>query len=393
MRRIYPVVLMSCVFLPGCSHREAPTLSDSAPATEVHYAESPDPLPALNLTPENVLCAPDVCLLKAPPVPVVIGLKDGAIIGGAGDVIQRIGPDGRKRFAIGGTGKGPGEYGFVSFADVDADGILTIVDVGGRPRRIRYDSLGRHISTVSIDIPVAPEALGGLYVRGHDMYLITTHTATSPSDSLNATLSLVSDDGRHLEPVMKLHCAQEFMKSGGFRIPFVSRFPVVAIDDSGAVYYGDPSIYSIRKRSHTGRNFRLTMDVTPQKVTAADIERFAARGAPLHGGPSARFDAAANSQFRQQVQEAANTAPSLYPVISRMTILDDRTMWVRRYPSHSADSVRWDVFSADAKPIGRVTLPIIANVYGGIASRVLIVDKDSLDLPLIRWYSVAPATK
>src|SRR3954470_4819210 len=146
MRYLASFAIGFASLLTSCkANAPAAAAIDPAVGSVIHYASDPAPLPPVVFTPENIACPTEECLL-APPVPIVVALKNGAIIGGGRNVIQRVGADGRKQFVYGGKGDGPGEYRQAYYADVDSAGILTVLDVGPKTRRIRYDVNGKHLS-------------------------------------------------------------------------------------------------------------------------------------------------------------------------------------------------------------------------------------------------------
>jgi hypothetical protein len=382
----------------GCGDGAASSAANIGDTTApvFSYASDPDPFPALTLTPRELLCAPDdSCNLPAPPVPVVVILEDGAVIGGGyRGLLNRVDRDGRWQSVIGGQGNGPGEYIWPMSGDVDNDGVLTILSTGGGGlRRITYDDQGRHVKTTQVALPEAPEFPLTFMVRGHDTYMLTAHNATTDTAS-NGTISRVTADAREMTTVAHVAADIAFNDWGGMPISMFKPIPLFDADREGNLYVGNSSTYRIRTIDEDGvLRSTIVVDVAPEKVTQEDLDRVAAaRRRPVHGGPSAAIDRSANAQMEEQFQAALRNAPDVFPVLSQLRVLSDRSIWIRRYSRPTADSVRWDAFTADGRPFGTLTTSPSTDIRTGTTKRILMIDKDSLDVPLIRWYDVSIAS-
>jgi hypothetical protein len=374
-----------CVSLAACG--DSADNSGAAGSKARTYADDASTFPALTLTPQQTVCTPDVCALHEPPIYIVKQFGNDLLIGGGRDDIIRVGANGKPVGSIGRRGKGPGEYSFPLGADVDDQGNLTVLDGF---RVVRYDAEGKPLETTQLTLPAAPEATLGLQVNGSDVYLLTAHTG-SATDTTNVTLQKVAADGRSMTAVAHGRTDLEF-KGMGMAQRFFQPLPMVAIQRNGNMYMADGSAYVIRKLDSSGKDvFTLTVNAKPTMVTAADVEAAAAmmRGAPpLHGAGPAE-DKAANESASADLDEAVRKAPNVFPVLGWFRVLGDGSLWVRRYTKTRADSARWDAFTAEGEPIGTMTLANVADVRAGSADRILVVDKDSLDYPLIRWMAVS----
>jgi hypothetical protein len=272
---------------------------------------------------------------------------------------------------------------------VDKKGRITLV--ASDLRRITYAADGKPIETSQMPMPGEGEALMGLNVVGSEVFLMFAKNAASDT-ALNATMKRLSSDGHSYDSLFSVHLEVPTLnRMGGMPIQLFRTTPYITVDDVHDVYLADPDKYVVTRYNERGNLLStLTVDVKPAPVTPAVLEAFTNRPRPqMRGGPSAKSDAYANSEFDRQVTEAIRNAPRVMPVIDRLMVLSDRSVWLRRYAMKGADSARWDGFTTDGRRVGSTTLSGDAEIRAGSAARLLIMSKDSLDIPVLRWYSVS----
>jgi hypothetical protein len=79
--------------------------------------------------------------------------------------------------------------------------------------------------------------------------------------------------------------------------------------------------------------------------------------------------------------------PASFPPASRMIVTSDGTIWVKR-ESTGEDEARWDVFSAEGVPVGRLTLPESSFVFDARDGQVWISEYDELDVPYLARFRI-----
>lgn len=172
-------------------------------------------------------------------------------------------------------------------------------------------------------------------------------------------------------------------------ITLFNTIPFMDVDTGGNVYIASPNEYAIRRYSESGRLLSVfSVDVDPAPMTKEAIAAaIGTRRKPIKGGPP-QFEREANLAANRQLDEAIPNAPATLPVLDRMKVLSDGSIWVRRYTAPNADSARWDAFTADGKPIGSVVQDTNNQLRGGNSRHVLLMSKDSLDYPILHWYAL-----
>jgi hypothetical protein len=368
------LAISTSVILTACGDK--PSDDKDAGRSGSPFADDASVFPALSLAPEQTVCAPHFCALHEPPIYIVKQVGNDLIIGGGRDPIYRVGANGRPIGTIGRRGTAAGQYTSPMAADIDEQGNMTVLDMSNNGlRSITYDPEGKPIATVRVPVPKPPETVLGFTLSGSDIYYLSGHNST-PTDSQNFSLSRVFPDTKQIAPVAHARTTVAFSNDGGILNRLFTPLPLVAIHRNGTIYLSDGSEYAIRKVDPNGTVVStIKVDAQPARVAPADVT------------------AAAATLDSASADEAVRQAPTVFPVLSSIRVLSDETLWVRRYTRTINDSARWDAFSAEGKPIGTVTLSNAADIRAGNAGRILVVDKDSLNYPMIRWMSVRTAAK
>ncbi len=71
-----------------------------------------------------------------------------------------------------------------------------------------------------------------------------------------------------------------------------------------------------------------------------------------------------------------------------MKVGENGSIWVKRAPKTGDEFARWDAFKPDGSPFGAIQLPAPADIRSSSMKRLLVLERDSLDVPIIRWYNI-----
>jgi hypothetical protein len=307
------------------------------------------------------------------------------------------------------AGSGPGEFagegGFiVALWRLKADSIATW-DLLQRRLQV-FDSAGRFTRSVTLrqNSTVASRAYPALVGRFDNGEILTSSTvsaqATAGAETLRDTSLYMrwSAVGLPLDTIARLPGLTTFAPTYwrsriGARAsgdgppppppplpPFAPR-PVVWVSGD-RFYYGSGDRYEIAVYDQTGALTTLIRAMQARTaVTRALIE---AKGAELVARlPAGRF----RDAYARLIAQSAH--PDSTPPFDR--ILVDRTgaLWVRDYLVPRVATVAWNVFEAGGRWLTRLELPTRLDIRDIGEDYVLALERDTLDVELIRVYSLA----
>jgi hypothetical protein len=344
-----------------------------------------DAMPVLTLEPEQLFCADR----EDPPcqfanVSIIAAGPDGrlAMADGWGE-LRQFDSHGTFVRAIGRRGGGPGEYQMVMAAAYDSAGTLSVFQQGSR-RVVRFDSTGAPLGTWTA--PGVPGMLDVRMLRDRALYFVLPGAA-AVGDTVEARVLSIGAPGTDTTALARFSLPA-LAQGDGTYIPFQPPFTVLpvrlwAVTPDGAVYMADRTRLRIDRVDGVRRTV-VEGDVAPQPVSAAEVD--AERERSLRVSPG--IPTVAAEAMRRRAEAALAAAPSAQPLIDQLVALDDGTLWAREGASAEADSVRWNAFAPDGRPIGRLMLPAKARLMAGTRERLLLVTHDAFDVPVVGWYAV-----
>jgi hypothetical protein len=371
------LVFLAAVLASACN---GDANRDEAPAGGVvTYPGEPDPFPAFTLQQRTVVCPDDEkCQLVTPAISAV-GPNRRVVLGGLAAPIVEVDSGGQFVRTVGRFGGGPGEFRWALAGDFDEKGQLRIYDTGNN-RLTTYNATGGVAATTPVE--QAPPSVAGIVVRGGSLYVLSVPPATEKSDSVTGKILLFHEKSGEYREVAAATVKSFGMPGSEFtRIPDLFSAPQAwDVDAESNIFWSTGSNYEIHRFAASGeRVSTIKVGINREKVTQADIDAEVA--SRLGSGPEP-------PQVRAQLNEAARNAAKEFPAISHVRAVRDGVVWVRRFTPATRDSARWDAFSND-KPFGTVRLPAKAQILAGNRAELLILNYDSLDVPVVAWYDVA----
>lgn len=298
-------------------------------------------------------------------------------------VLQRIAKsvhvfDSTGRFvrAIGRSGRGPGEFEFPTGMALDAAGRLWVVDPqngrftafdsAGRllraPRRelggysFTWDGMadaeGRLLEPISVH---APAGRSTAYVRFDTSFTRSDTLLVSPPVSAEETLAGTYVLRRGPETLFLF-------------VPFAPQ-DVSRLDPRGFVWTANTGAYRIVQRTLAGDTVRvITREASPLPVTREERAAAIMRLDSLARGAS--YDAA--------------RIPTAHPILERLDVAPDGTLWVTLAAREDAPERLLDVFDPAGRYLGQLRVP--AGLRGPMritADALHAVVHDELDVPSV----------
>ncbi|HEX6631812.1 MAG TPA: hypothetical protein VF048_12015 [Gemmatimonadaceae bacterium] len=381
-RRRLGIALVVLAVAGGCTASGEEAMAGRL--TQVDY----DAMPVLTLEPEEMICAARAdssCAFVDVNVAAVgpdgrVALSDGM------REIREFGADGQFVRQIGRLGRGPGEYRTVMAAGYDSAGVLTVFDVWGH-RIVRFDSTG-----AAMDAAPAPQVIAtqNAKVVGGRVLLFVLPGAEAIGDTVQARIVTVGMPGADTATLARFALPAIATGDGSLlppQPPFTAApYQRWTVAPDGAAYLADGARLRIDRVDGERRTI-VDGVVTPHPVS--DAERDAARERLTRVSPG--MSTASVESWRRQAEAALAAAPSAHPLVAELVALDDGTLWAREGAPADADSVRWNAFAPDGRPIGRLTLPARGRLVAGTRERLLLVTHDAFDVPIVGWYAVRGA--
>ncbi len=325
----------------------------------------------------------------------------GIDVDSAGDVyvadqqarhVQVFGPGGRFLHTIGAPGRGPGEIG-ASMSDVILHGNEVWVPDLANQRIDRFGLDGTSMGSDALDFTQGmpstwAHSSGGRLITRFQA-LVMPGMASNPHGDPLVAFELQSRDTVVVLP--KGRSVQ--ISRGQARVRLFEPEPLWDAAPDGRILTAMNAVYRIEVRAASGKLVRvITKRYTARKVTASDQKKIldALRKMMLQQGiPSAALD---------QVLGAVSFAET-YPAMQSVRAGPDSTVWVQHVRtaedlsgasgeldiSHMG-SDDWDVFEADGRYLGTLTLPPRFRPMLVRGDDFWGVQRDSLDVPSVVRY-------
>jgi len=334
----------------------------------------------LTLTPQNRWCVSGDdagCDFKS--IDDAFVLPDGGLIAsGAMGPIHHFASGGAFMKALGGKGKGPGEYGFVVHPQLVRDQLVW------------FDNTQMRITSVTLAGTPGPITLTMLPQTTENMYLVDG-TLTVFDVPVNATLGDTVEGVYRTVPTSgapkifaRIRTPALFAPgSNGMRLsgpPFSPRI-VAGVSIHGDVAHSSGDRYVVDIVPTSGAPWRLEIDALKRAVTQKDRDSVEAIALKSFRVPNvASLPPAVRAQFDIKLD--------WFPPLTSIFVLRDGTVWIRPRPAAGETTARWDVFSSNGVRLGRAQLPLGARVYDGARDWVLLVEKNADDVPTVVKYKV-----
>ncbi len=319
---------------------------------------------------------------------VVSVVRDGAgnlvvADNGAGEV-RVFDAEGRHLRSFGARGEGPGEFQALVGAWLLADGSMVAAD--RRQQRIsRFDSRGTLLGTETL------AGVGGMGMvtpvgpAGPTTFLSRVRSLTMPGNAESPLESLEEAFGGDEGP------PEYFVRYrlDGVPIDTVARHPgmmmSVSASGSGASmsldllrvpFSPEPSANGSNRGIVVTAGTRYEVSVFDDTGTLDRIVRLAAPPTPRtdehleayvrnSGNPFAEDEASIRTMIANYREMPL---PETLPAYTDLRTADTGELWARRYSERGASALRWDVFGADGRYLGRVEVPssfAVEEVGGG----------------------------
>lgn len=349
-----------------------------------HLAELPSW--RLDPTPEAVigeaLGAPEYELHD---VAASVRLPDGSIaVANAGTAqVQLYDAQGRHRATLGGRGGGPGEFAWLAWVGVDADGLITAYD--DRNRRLSwFDPDGSFIRDLTLDAAAAggfPRMVGwvgdrALTVSGFDLRFAPGERRDTVSIFLHDAAGKVTDSlGGYPGEERFFYVSSAFATT--FR-PIFGRTAAVHTSAGGtAAGATDHYAFDVFDGAALRTRVRSVAESIEGSPAAADAER------RQHLDRLGRLPRDLRSAIAEDVVHDLPVRETL-PGFSDLRVDDRGRVWVRDYaPDHVAAD--WTVFDPDGRPVARLRTPDAFDVHHFADDRVIgrARDEDGIERVLV----------
>jgi hypothetical protein len=308
--------------------------------------------------------------------------------------VQVFSADGEYLRTIGGPGAGPGELGRgVAFCLMAAGDILTIPDLANqRINRFAPDGEALPSSPLSFDNGIP--ALFRATDDGRIVYQIRPMPMpgqTTPPDSMD-TILVLNPDGTPGDTIMRFKSGETVtMRGGAPRITIYSPEPAWDVTNDERVLFGVSDSYRFGIYSNGEPERIITKPFKRQPVTENDQQAaisFIEQTAIAQGAPP---------QALEQLRSIISFGESM-PAFSAILSGPQETIWVQHIQSagdlseeeladfdiiQDAGAPEWDVFDADGRYLGIVTMPPRFTPRGFHGDRMYGVWRDELDVQYV----------
>lgn len=308
--------------------------------------------------------------------------------------VQVFSADGEYLRTIGGPGAGPGELGRgVAFCLMAAGDILTIPDLANqRINRFAPDGEALPSSPLSFDNGIP--ALFRATDDGRIVYQIRPMPMpgqTTPPDSMD-TILVLNPDGTPGDTIMRFKSGETVtMRGGAPRITIYSPEPAWDVTNDERVLFGVSDSYRFGIYSNGEPERIITKPFERQPVTENDQQAaisFIEQAAIAQGAPP---------QALEQLRSIISFGEHM-PAFSAILSGPQETIWVQHIQSagdlseeeladfdmiQDAGAPEWDVFDADGRYLGIVTMPPRFTPRGFHGDNIYGVWRDELDVQYV----------
>ncbi len=295
---------------------------------------------------------------------------------------------------IGGPGGGPGELGRgVAFCLMAAGDILTIPDLANQ-RINRFSTDGEVLPSSPLSFDNGIPALFRATDDGRIVYQIRPMPMpgqATPPDSMD-TILVLNPDGTPGDTIMRFKSGETVtMRGGAPRITIYSPEPAWDVTSDERVLFGVSDSYRFGVYSNGEPERIITKPFERQPVTENDQQAaisFIEQAAIAQGAPP---------QALEQLRSIISFGEYM-PAFSAILSGPQQTIWVQHIQSagdlseeeladfdiiQDAGAPEWDVFDADGRYLGVVTMPPRFTPRGFHGDRMYGVWRDELDVQYV----------
>lgn len=301
------------------------------------------------------------------------------LVGDVGAVSLRLfSPQGKLVKSAGRTGSGPGEIKYLHSFMRCGNAIFTHDIENGRRSEFSLDVVYKRAVPI-----VAPQAYATrCNTAGKFFNYGWERTSSMKAGAFRTAVPFwfSSFDGPPEKSFAEFPGSERWGQEFGTRpLPF-GKQTSIAISAQRA-YVGTAEGYVIKVLDFTGKEVGVIRDAaSPTPVTKADIDA----AIYAEGGYQSE-----EVRKRLETHYASMKLPATLPPYNAFVVDALDHLWVQDFPRASIKTVRWSVFTADGRLVGRVQLPTALDVYEVGSDYVLgrYLDADA-SVPLIHLYKL-----
>lgn len=308
-----------------------------------------------------------------------------------------FGPDGKHLRTFGGRGSGPGELSPQTQAIMFGTGDTLFVGDLGNQRMNLYDTAGASLGSFRIGmeqgLPLRWEGspTGQIVHQLRDLNLPNQTAGATPPDTMDAIV-VRRPDGMLGDTLLQVPSGKTLNFGGGLpEFHLFSPEPIWALGPSEVVYYGVNNQYRIMRYAHGALQQVVTRPFELSAVTEDD------QGMILDAVTRAWQDAGLAPQAITMLRPRIHFAPT-YPAYAQFLAGPEGTLWVQRLevpgemtaeerktynPLQNLGADRWDVFDAEGRYLGEVTMPQRFQPMKFSGWMIYGVQRDELDVQYV----------
>jgi hypothetical protein len=327
-------------------------------------------------------------------------LSDGRIVvaDGGSQELRFYDSAGRHERSIGGRGSGPGEFQYVNLVGAGPGDTLWTWDEGLR-RYSAFAPTGELLRSAVLEpfeerMPSPPI---GVFLDGSLLASVTIQPPREPNpEPVHIIADYVRYDraGSPVDHVVQLPRSEHFLQQiapqfGGLAYWSLAfgRKTTVRVR-GGHIFVGDGTSYEVRILDPTGvAEAIIRRSQAPLQVTAADIQAYGeAQLAPFDPEQGGSGDANARRRVERRVAEMP--FPTHMPAYEGFLVDGGGGLWVDGYNRPGDATHRWDVFDAEGRWLGALTMPLRFSPLDIGSDYVLGLWRDADDVEHVRMYEL-----
>lgn len=364
------------------------TVRDSAGVRITTLARSPESLPTLSLD------SLPVVRLDGSRAPYFQNITSGTwtsadevvVLDRQADLLHVFSAGGALLRTLGGPGEGPGEFGNVATLTVAPGDSIFVFDRAQDRVSVFHarDGFARDVALRTEGAGVVPIDVWAIAPDRFALYS-TAYSLEWEEDYDGRPFVLPSEDRLSMRDGVGAPVGGPVVVPGAGLAQF-------AWGSGGLPLAASPEMAGAAGRVLLGRGSAWDITVFDADLRAVAILRWPTNREPVTGADRAMVEAHIRETLAPfgpdrieeivQVSLSDEAVPELRPAHGRLVAGTDGSVWVSRFEPY-AEEDRWTVFAEDGTPAGRVVLPQGARLLAADLGRVLLVRRDSLDVPSV----------